>query len=100
MEAINIYQMYMANGKKLGFYVKRHGWANTVVKVTQIKGIREGDNLPEKPPYYGNLIVYGEFYWATSPEQCTIRNFKNRGVIRCAGTYGYTMLETPINNGK
>lgn len=69
--------MYVANGNKAGFWVKRN--SGTVAFVTHINGKSEG-TLEGEPPYYGNQKVIGKIGGKSGVE------------ISCAGTYGYELL--------
>lgn len=54
---LNIYQMYMKNDCRFGFFVHRDSWHPIkYAKVTAIEGVKEG-KIPEgKPPYFGGLL--------------------------------------------
>lgn len=53
---MNIYQMYMANDYKLGFYVTRNSWSKEkYAKVVEIQWVTEGKPIKGKPPYFGGF---------------------------------------------
>jgi len=53
---MNIYQMYMANEYKFGFYVHRNSWhPNRKAKVTWIEFVIEGKPIKGDPPYFGGF---------------------------------------------
>jgi len=76
----NIYQMYVANGNKAGFWVKRDSWSSQTALITSIDGMSEGQ-LNGVAPYFGNLKVKG------------LMNGVGREIeISCPGTFGYTKI--------
>jgi hypothetical protein len=78
--AMNIYQMYVANGNKVGFKVKRNSWSTKTAIITSIDGEKEG-LLNGEPPYFDNPKVKG------------IMSGTNYEVeLTCAGTYGYHLI--------
>lgn len=75
--AENIYQMYVANGNKAGFWVKRNSWSWQIALITSIGGQTNGP-LGGSPPYFNNQKVRGKM------------GGKGREVeILSPGTYGY-----------
>lgn len=56
--AENIYQMYVANGNKAGFWVQRNSWSWQTALITSIGGQTEG-KLEGLPPYFKNQKVKG-----------------------------------------
>ncbi len=55
-DRINIYQMYIENGCKYGFYVRRDSWhQNRYAKVISIEWVVEGKMIKGKPPYFGGF---------------------------------------------
>ena len=48
--------MYVANGCRLGFWLRRATWGNTCAKVTSV------GELTGRAPYYGNPVVLAEIY--------------------------------------
>ena len=83
MKDLNVYQMYYANNKKYGFFIKRNSWGNTKMKVTKIQGVIEGQEINGKAPYYDNPIVESEVY--------INGEHKGSDVVSCAGTFSYKM---------
>jgi len=56
-QILNIYQMYIQNGCRLGFYVYRNSWRpGRYAKVVSIEGVEESKMIEGKPPYFGGLI--------------------------------------------
>lgn len=53
---LNIFQMYAANGGRLGFWVRRTTWGNTCARVTFV------GEFKGPPPYYGNPVVRADIY--------------------------------------
>lgn len=98
---MNVYEMYILNGCKFGFYIVRDSWGYTVAKITGIEGVTEGNIIPGKAPYFGNIKVNAVFY--KTPNICElttdnvasycIEEYKtNNGEIICPGTGGYSMF--------
>jgi hypothetical protein len=57
MEILNIYQMYISNNCRLGFYVHRNSWHPIkYVKVIAIECVEEGKMIEGQPPYFGGRI--------------------------------------------
>lgn len=52
----NLFQMYVANGSRPGFWIKRTTWGNSCARVTSV------GPLTGAPPYYGNPKVYADVY--------------------------------------
>ncbi len=98
---MNIYEMYIKNAYKFGFFIVRDSWGFTVAKIIRIEGVTEGEMIPGKAPYFGNPKVYGEFYktpnirelvGAPIAQICTPSNLSNEGEISCPGTGGYSLI--------
>jgi len=50
---INIFQMYVENNCKFGFYVKRDSWdSSRFAKVVAIDGVEKGKMIEGDPPYF------------------------------------------------
>ena len=79
-ERQNIYQMYVANGNKAGFWVTRNSWSWQTALVTSIGGRSEGA-LEGEAPYFKNQKVFGRMGGAGREIEIT-----------SPGTYSYTML--------
>ena len=57
MNRINIYQMYVENGCRMGFYVRRDSWhPNRYAKVIGIQWVEDGKMIKGEPPYFGGFI--------------------------------------------
>lgn len=53
---MNIYEMYMENNYKFGFYVKRDSWnKGRYAKVISIQWVFEGKPIKGSPPYFGGF---------------------------------------------
>lgn len=81
--AENIYQMYVANGNKAGFWVKRNSWSWQTALITSVGGQAEGE-LEGQAPYFKNQKVKGRMGG-------TGREIE----ISCPGTYGYMRVDLP-----
>ena len=52
----NIYQMYVENGCKLGFYVTRDTWSDDkYAQVVGIDGVKDGEMIEGEPPYFNRV---------------------------------------------
>lgn len=78
--AKNIYQMYVENGNRAGFWVKRNSWRWKTALVTSIGGQSEGE-LEGCPPYYKNQKVRARMGGVGQETELT-----------SPGTYGYTAV--------
>jgi hypothetical protein len=55
-DRINIYQMYVKNNCKLGFYVRSDKWRHErFAKVVEIQNVEEGKMIEGEPPYFGGF---------------------------------------------
>ncbi|MFO0089221.1 MAG: hypothetical protein ACK518_00105 [bacterium] len=90
---MNVYEMYYANNKKFGYFIKRNSWGNTLAKVIKIEGVTEGQNIEGKPPYFKNQKVIAEYYKERDPKWCIKEVINNIGIVRCPGTYGYDLIK-------
>jgi hypothetical protein len=52
----NVFQMYVANGQKPGFWLRRTTWGNSCAQVTSV------GEFKGPPPYYGNPAVHADIY--------------------------------------
>ena len=86
IEKINIYQMYLANGNKAGFFVRRNSWSNKIAKIVTVGGKTCGE-LAGRAPYFDNPKVFGKFDDNGSIFEVT-----------CAGTFAYTLIEKEMND--
>jgi len=81
----NIFQMFVSNGSKPGFWIVRTTWGNTCAKVTSV------GELTGPPPYYGNPKVFAEIYNRATGEMID-RNTK----IPVPGTYKtWRLIDAP-----
>lgn len=49
----NLFEMYMENDCKFGFFVRRNSWGRGKYgKVVAIDGVKEGEAIEGKPPYF------------------------------------------------
>ena len=77
----NIYQMYVANGNRAGFWVQRDSWSWKSALIVSIGGNAEGP-LEGNPPYFQNQKVMGKM------------GGEGREVeITSPGTYGYRRVD-------
>jgi len=54
---LNIYEMYIHNCLRFGFYVHRNSWSTEkFAKVVAIEGVEEGKMPEGNPPYFGGLL--------------------------------------------
>lgn len=81
----NVFEMYVANGMRAGFWLRRTTWGNTcarVVDVGEIKG---------PAPYFGNPKVYADIYDLRTGE---LKEARAR--IPAAGTYKtWRLIDAP-----
>jgi hypothetical protein len=87
-EHINIYEMYAKHGNRLGFYVKRCSWGNTIAKVVDIEGVIDGEKMSGKEPYFGNPKVTAIYYNLWKP----VGDKGNKAGLPCPGTFQYSFL--------
>jgi hypothetical protein len=53
---LNVFQMYIANGAKVGFWLRRTTWGSTCAQVTSV------GEFKGPPPHYGNPVVIADIY--------------------------------------
>lgn len=89
---MNIYEMYVANGNRAGFFVCRNSWnlEGSAALVVSVGGRIEG-KLSGEPPYYGNPVVLADVVYANRPDRPVLHNQK----LGCPGTYAYTRISPP-----
>jgi len=74
--ALNVFQMYVANNLRAGFWLRRTTWENTCAQVTSV------GEFKGSPPYYGNPTVLADKY------ELRTGALKEQGVkIPAPGTY-------------
>jgi hypothetical protein len=94
-EALNIYLMYVRNGNRCGFWVKRNSWLRNIARVTNIAGKWEG-LLEGNPPYFTNPKVRGDIYEeATGEMRWASGGSSKNQELTSPGTYGYHLIPTP-----
>ena len=92
---MNIYEMYVQEGNRCGFWVRRNSWTNNIARVTSIAG-KFGGELARKPPYFGNPKVRGDIYLeATGEMRWNVGGSGRNMEITAAGTGGYVLVPTP-----
>lgn len=89
---MNVYEMYVANGNRAGFWIKRNSWGSTVGQVTRVQGLAEGP-LFGNPPYYDGGKVHVTMYWQGWKKETD-------AVLSCPGTYAYSRVSPPVINGR
>ncbi len=77
----NIYQMYVANGNRAGFWVQRDSWSWKSAQIVSIGGKAEGP-LEGNPPYFQNQKVIGKMGGVGREVEIT-----------SPGTYGYRRVD-------
>ena len=91
----NIFEMYVANGNKAGFWIKRNSWSANIARVTSIANQAEGP-LEGNPPYFKSQKVKGDVYIERSGDMRWASGGSGRQQdITSAGTYGYELVDTP-----
>lgn len=87
---LNIFQMYEANGREPGFWIRRTTWGNSCAKVVEVGA------LTGPPPYYGNPKVYADIHDFT-----TGALVEARAKIPAAGTYKtWRLIDPPVWSGE
>ena len=77
----NIYQMYVDNGNRAGFWVQRDSWSWKSAQIVSIGGKTEGP-LEGNPPYFQNQKVMGKMSGVGREVEIT-----------SPGTYGYRRVD-------
>lgn len=96
----NIYQLYIENGCRYGFYVRRNSWSlSRQAKVKKIEGVREGEVISGEPPYYSMPYPKGhskEGKMCWKREVILEADWFDNGVYRtdCGGNYSWTLIQT------
>lgn len=81
----NLFEMFVANGARPGFWLRRTTWSNSCARVTSV------GPLTGPAPYFGNPNVYADLYDLTSGE---LREANAR--LPAAGTYKtWRQIEPP-----
>lgn len=95
----NIYEMYVRNGNKAGFWVVRDSWSDCVAIIRTVDRKQAGA-LTGAPPYYGNPPVRGGL-WDWKLKRWRQKYFD----VTSPGTYAYRRLPkssqetTPTDTG-
>ncbi|WP_304546141.1 hypothetical protein [Sulfurimonas microaerophilic] len=58
---MNIYQAYVDNGNKTGFFISSDIWSKVIAHITKVQGKTFGE-LIGRPPYYGYPKVFANLY--------------------------------------
>jgi hypothetical protein len=81
---LTVVQMYVANARQPGSWIRRWSWENTCALVKLV-----GD-ITGPPPYYGNPKVWADYYDLTTGE------LKNKDTpVSSPNTYGYHRMDPP-----
>lgn len=82
---LNVFQMFVANGHRAGFWIRRTTWGNTCAQVVSV------GELTGPAPYFGNPVVLADIFDATTGER------KEAGArIPVPGTYKtWRQIEPP-----
>ena len=92
-DKMNIYEMYIANGNKAGFWIQRDSWSNYKAQVITVQGRSEGE-LKGTPPYYNNSSVCAAVYEISTGEvAATFGDHEKDFEISCAGTNSYRLVD-------
>lgn len=83
--SMNVYEMYVNNGEKAGFYIQRETWGNTIACVTTVGGCSTGP-LSGKPPYFERQEVLAIFFNLHTGE------YLNESPVSSPGTYAYHLV--------
>ncbi len=97
----NIYQMYIENDFKFGFFVRRDSWsAEKYAEVKYIEGVEEGKPIEGEPPYFNRRFpadhpkagkVWKRFVHLTAPW------FHNEVYeTDCGGNYSWTKVDISV----
>lgn len=89
-ERINIYQMYVKNNCRLGFYVRRDSWRfDRYAKVIEIQWVEDGKMIKGNPPGHpregkimGPRLVTLQADWLDGGKMVT----------GCGGNYSWTQV--------
>ncbi len=78
--------MYVSNGERTGFFVRRDSWSSVYAKVRTIAGQVEGPLVGE-PPYYSNPEVVMDVF----RNDGSLKNAHE--LMSCPGSYAYTQIK-------
>jgi hypothetical protein len=83
---VNVYQMYIANGCKVGFWLTRTTWVRTCARVVFVEDLNH-----DKAPYYGNPAVRADIH-----DSFTGELKDSSAIIPVPGTYKtWRLIEPP-----
>jgi hypothetical protein len=85
----NVYEMYVRNGNRAGFWVVRDSWTGVVALVRSIDRGQSGA-LSGDPPYYGNPPVRAGL-WDWKLKRWRQKYYE----LSCPGTYAYRRVDRP-----
>lgn len=98
-EPINIYQMYVKNGCRFGFYVTRNSWSKgRYAKVVGIEWVEDGKMIKGNPPYFGgfkNPPGHRRAGKIMGPRLITLEAYWFDGgtmITDCGGNYSWTQV--------
>lgn len=77
-------------------WVVRNSWGQTMAKVIDINGAKEGERLKGKSRYFNNPMVKAEFYKMTDYLSFIPEAFENRSELKSPGTFSYSLIELDI----
>jgi hypothetical protein len=94
----NVYEMYVRNGNKAGFWVVRDSWTDVVAVIRSVDRKQAGP-LTGNPPYYDNPPVRAGL-WDWKLKRWRQKYFD----LSCPGTYAYSRIApretTPTDTGQ
>jgi hypothetical protein len=98
-DIMNIYQMYVKNECRFGFYVKRDSWREgRYAKVIAIEWVEDGKMIKGDPPYFGgfkNPPGHPRAGKTMGPRSVTLQaNWLENGqmVTDCGGNYSWIQV--------
>ena len=81
----NVFEMYVANDKRAGFWLRRTTWGNTCARIVDV------GELGGAAPYFGSPKVYADIYDLRTGE---LKEARAR--IPAAGTYKtWRLIDAP-----
>jgi len=92
--------MYHFNGCKFGFFVQRNTWGATVAQIISIEGVKEGEKIPGKSPYFKCNKVYSNIFKIDKEGNKNIMPTRVASLLFCPATYSYKLInfENSIKN--
>ena len=87
---VNVFDMYEANGNRVGFWIRRNTWGNTVARVVSVADAESGPLVKKPGSRYpvGRTKVVAVFYNLHTGE------LLNTSEVSCPGTFAYSQVET------